>query len=118
MVFNSLGEILAFLEKEQDGFADLLSKNPVVDQQNSFKSLVPVVEQRPLLRMTWNSEQSVLDPLVQLNYQNREFMITDVTDPKTPEEMSWNRDLFRLISELAAQVTVDISKFPLPLILQ
>ena len=45
-------------------------------------------------------------------------MITDMSDPKTPEEASWNRDLFRLISEIAAQVTVDISKFPLPLLLQ
>jgi hypothetical protein len=45
-------------------------------------------------------------------------MITDISDPKTPEEMSWNRDLFRLISQITSQVTVDISKFPLPLLLQ
>ena len=45
-------------------------------------------------------------------------MVTDMGDPKTPEEFSWNRDLFRLISQLTAQVTVDISKFPLPTLLQ
>jgi hypothetical protein len=118
LVMRSMIGVLTAAGQEQDGFADLLSKNPVVDNQNSFKSLIPVVEQRPVIRLTWNSEQSVLDPLVQLSYQNRQFMVTDVTDPKTPEETSWNRDLFRLISELAAQVTVDISKFPLPLILQ
>ena len=118
LVMRSMIGVLTAAAQEQDGFDVLLTKNPVVDQQNSFKSLVPVVEQRPLLRLTWNSEQSVLDPLVQLTYGPRQFMITDISDPKTPEETSWNRDLFRLISELAAQVTVDISKFPLPLILQ
>jgi hypothetical protein len=46
------------------------------------------------------------------------FMVTDKGDPKTPEEMYWNRDLFRLISQITAQVTVDISKFPLPSLLQ
>jgi hypothetical protein len=30
----------------------------------------------------------------------------------------WNGDMFRLLSQLSAQVTVDISKFPLPEILQ
>lgn len=118
LVMRSMIGVLTAAGQEQEGFDGLMSKNPVVDQQNSFKSLVPVVEQRPLLRITWNSEQSVLDPLIQLNYGNREFMITDITDPKSPEETSWNRDLFRLISEIAAQVTVDISKFPVPLLLQ
>ena len=35
-----------------------------------------------------------------------------------PLTANWNRDVFRLISQLTAQVTVDISKFPLPAILQ
>jgi hypothetical protein len=34
------------------------------------------------------------------------------------QDASWNRDVFRLIAELSAQVTIDISKFPLPSILQ
>ena len=118
LVMRSMIGVLTAAAQEQDGFDTLMSKNPVVDQQNSFKSLVPVVEQRPLLRLNWRAEDSVLDPLVILNYESRNYLITDITDPKTPEETSWNRDLFRLISEIAAQVTVDISKFPVPLLLQ
>jgi hypothetical protein len=34
------------------------------------------------------------------------------------EDQYWNRDMFRLINQLSAQVTVDISKFPLPEVLQ
>jgi hypothetical protein len=41
-----------------------------------------------------------------------------MTNAATPEEQSWNRDVFRLISQITSQVTVDISKFPLPQILQ
>ncbi len=118
LVMRSMIGVLTAAAQEQDGFDALMSKNPVVDQENAFKSLVPLVEQRPLLRLNWRPEDSVLDPLVILNYESRNFSITDITDPKTPEETSWNRDLFRLISEIAAQVTVDISKFPVPLLLQ
>jgi hypothetical protein len=118
LVMRSMIGVLTAAAQEQDGFDSLLSKNPIVDQQNSFKSLVPLVEQRPLLRLNWKAEESVLNPLVILNYESRNYSITDITDPKTPEETSWNRDLFRLISEIAAQVTVDISKFPVPLLLQ
>jgi hypothetical protein len=68
-----------------------------------------------------------------VKYRNKYYWITDsdVSDaaeanykdksggaewPK--ENQYWNRDMFRLIDQLSAQVTVDISKFPLPEILQ
>lgn len=126
LVMRSMMGILTAAAQEQDGYADF-QKNPVISapagetgssESLPFNQLVPTEERRPILRLTWSSEDSVLDPLVQLNYANREFMITDLSEPKTPEETAWNRDLFRLISEIAAQVTVDISKFPLPLLLQ
>ncbi len=117
LVMRSMMGVLTAAGQEQDAYDGLLKSHPVINGVE-FGKLVPPLEQEPILRLTWGSEQSVLDPLVQLNYSNREFMITDVSDPKTPEEASWNRDLFRLISEIAAQVTVDISKFPLPLLLQ
>ena len=117
LVMRSMIGVLTAAAQEQDGYADLLNSHPVVNGVK-FEDLVPPVEQRPLLRLTWNSEESVIDPLVQLMYGTRQFMITDKSDPKTPEDMSWNRDVFRLISQIAAQVTVDISKFPLPIILQ
>jgi hypothetical protein len=45
---------------------------------------------------------------------------TDSVDPSqyARENETWNRDMFRLIDQLSSQVTVDISKFPLPDILQ
>jgi hypothetical protein len=71
---------------------------------------------------------------VQLTYRNQQYTITDKkTDRKgsaeapvggqsapapADENAAWNRDAFRLISQLSAQVTVDISKFPVPTILQ
>ncbi len=38
--------------------------------------------------------------------------------PFVPDNQYWNRDMFRLINELSSQVSVDISKFPLPEVLQ
>ncbi len=117
LVMRSMIGLMTAAAQEQEGFDDLLNKNPMIDRE-SFKDLVPPIEQRPLLRIVWSPEDDVLSPLVQLSYENKMFMVTDRGDPKTPEEMYWNRDLFRLISQITAQVTVDISKFPLPSLLQ
>jgi len=108
--------------QEQDGFDELLEKNPVIPPTEGaplhFTEAVPAVEQRPILRVAWKDEESVIPPLVQLAYREKRYMVTDLSVPKTAEDLSWNRDVFRLISQLTAQVTVDISKFPLPQILQ
>ena len=71
-----------------------------------------------------------------INYEGREFMVTDAdlsgvnwsaceADAAARdgicyarENQYWNRNMFRLINELSSQVTVDISKFPLPAVLQ
>ena len=67
-----------------------------------------------------------------LMYKDQHYWITDfdVAAAETPapatadsqdwaeENQYWNRDMFRLIVQLSSQVTVDISKFPLPEILQ
>jgi hypothetical protein len=116
LVMRSLVGLMTAAAQEQDGFDELMKSNPVIDQVH-FEDLVPRVEQRPLLRLSWKPDDNVIPPLVQLTYENKSFMVTDKSDP-TPEEASWNRDLFRLISQLTAQVTVDISKFPLPTLLQ
>jgi hypothetical protein len=44
--------------------------------------------------------------------------VPDPNHPASAENKYWNRDMFRLINALTSQVTVDISKFPLPEILQ
>jgi hypothetical protein len=117
LVMRSLIGLMTAAAQEQDGFDEMMKANPLIDKEY-FKDLVPPVEQRPLLRLTWKPDDYVIEPLVQLTYENKKFMLTDKGDPMTPEELSWNRDLFRLISQLTAQVTVDISKFPLPALLQ
>jgi hypothetical protein len=61
-------------------------------------------------------------PLVELTYENEDYVVANFADQSAPtgtdEDPTWNRDVFRLISQLIAQVTVDISKFPIPTILQ
>ena len=41
-------------------------------------------------------------------------MVTDKSEPRIPEDLSWNREIFRHICQLGAQVTVDISKIRCP----
>jgi hypothetical protein len=45
-------------------------------------------------------------------------LVADPRRPVAPGDEYWNRDMFRLIGDLTSEVTVDISKFPLPEILQ
>ncbi len=122
LVMRSLIGLMTAAAQEQDGFDELLEKNPVIPPTEAaplhFTEAVPAVEQRPILRVTWKDEDSVIPPLVQLAYREKRYLVTDLSVPKTAEDLSWNRDVFRLISQLTAQVTVDISKFPLPQILQ
>jgi hypothetical protein len=122
LVMRSLIGLMTAAAQEQDGFDELIAKNPLIPPVESlalhFKDAVPPFEQRPILRVTWKPEDGVIPPLTQLAYGNKRYMVTDMSEPKTPEDLSWNRDVFRLIAQLAAQVTVDISKFPLPQILQ
>jgi hypothetical protein len=56
------------------------------------------------------------DPAKSDTYKTETAMSNGYDWPQ--ENQYWNRDMFRLICELSAQVTVDISKFPLPEILQ
>jgi hypothetical protein len=95
--------------------------------------LVPPIERLPVLRLTWPAE--VKPPVSQsafearqyglaVNYRGKDYVVADV-DPDSVttadyaiQNETWNRDMFRLINELSSQVTVDISKFPLPDILQ
>jgi hypothetical protein len=98
-----------------------------------FSQLVPPIERLPVLRLTWNSDIKppvskfaayAKDYGLSLDYRGRTYVVADVdTDSVDPsqyarENETWNRDMFRLIDQLSSQVTVDISKFPLPDILQ
>jgi hypothetical protein len=106
-----------------------------------FSYLVPPIERLPVLRLSWpadvnpsvgSSASGARELGLAVNYRGKEYVVADVDpakvvdiDPRHPsptdfarENETWNRDMFRLINELSSQVTVDISKFPLPEILQ
>jgi hypothetical protein len=84
----------------------------------NFSAAVPAIEQIPLLQLQWPDRSQLKDPLVGLTYSGKEYLISDPKEPSVLENQYWNRDMFRLINALTSQVTVDISKFPLPEILQ
>ena len=93
------------------------------DPPKSFESEIPAIERMPMLRINWKYEgESPLapptQPLTELNYRGTEYLIADPREANVAENDYWNRDVFRLIGALTAQVTVDISKFPIANILQ
>ncbi len=118
LVMRSMIGLMTAAAQEQDGFDELKESNPLIDSALHFKEAVPPIEQNPILRLTWKPEDVHISPLVEVAYENKQYMVTDRSNPANPEELSWNRDVFRLISQITAQVTVDISKFPLPQVLQ
>jgi hypothetical protein len=105
----------------------------VLGKKVPFSQLVPPIERLPVLRLTWPAEvkpgvgPSASDARsygLGLTYRGKDYEVADV-DPAAVtsadyavQNETWNRDMFRLINELSSQVTVDISKFPLPDILQ
>lgn len=134
LVMRSLLGLMAAAAQEQDFFDSTkptvqVPSDPLMppnQQSLTFEMTVPKVEQLPLLRLKWLPEDgapptSVIAPLF---YKGNTYLISDQLGksaqlwPSVPDNQHWNQDMFRLISELQAQVTVDISKFPLPEILQ
>lgn len=119
--------------KKQDDPTYLQLAGAVAGRTFTFSQLVPPIERLPVLRLTWPDEvKPPVSPYASyarqyglaLNYRGHEYVVADVDPDKVNpaefarENETWNRDMFRLINELSSQVTVDISKFPLPDILQ
>jgi hypothetical protein len=113
LIMRSLIGLMAAAAQEESPF-DALTKNDVANIRES----VPPIEQLPSLRLKWVADDKGTQPVIDVNYHGTYYLITDTTNPEAPENQYWNRDMFRLINQLTAQVTVDISKFPLPGILQ
>ncbi len=99
----------------------------------TFTTLVPQIEQLPVLKMTEREGEAPLSFSdgfelgklgLNLKYRGRDYYIADSESggtkgfPFVSDNQYWNRDMFRLINELSSQVSVDISKFPLPEVLQ
>jgi hypothetical protein len=112
LVLRSFLNILAAAAQEQTNFTVA-----VVD--TGLLKYIPVSEQRPILQLRWDHDERPLDsPLIALDYHGQAYEVTDPASNQVGEDVTWNRDVFRLLTELASQVSVDISKFPLPTSLQ
>jgi hypothetical protein len=121
---------MAAAAQEEGPFeALLMDKGPIPPSvgepprpDKTFLELVPEVERLPTLRISPAPGQTEDQPLTVLTYPEgkgkKTYEIADVTSNVPPENLYWNRDVFRLIGQLTSQVTVDISKFPLPTTLQ
>ncbi len=112
LVLRSFLLILTAASQEQNGFQSYFVHSP-------YYNLTPPEERQPILRIRWNSSDGpTLSPLMSLSYRGTSYEITDPDTGKLDQQSTWNRDVFRLIVQLASQVSVDISKFPLPTSLQ
>jgi hypothetical protein len=119
---------MAAAAQEQDEFDALKAQTGLTVPSDTgpvaFAAVVPPVEFRPILRLKVKPNDTLASPaLAQLSYENQQYVIASFADEKAATagadaDPTWNRDVFRLISQLIAQVTVDISKFPIPTILQ
>jgi hypothetical protein len=105
LILRSFARVMDAVASEQNSFDALLK----IDE---IKSIIPPVEQQPVLRTRWESPKKPLcEPVETIRYAGKRYAITDpVADPLDPNE-KWNRDVFRLLVALGSQVTVDISKF-------
>jgi hypothetical protein len=130
LILRSLMAVMAAASQEEATFDDLRkSIQPIPPSQydsdaekseppETFVQAVPPIEQIPLLQLQWTDRGDLKDPLVALNYHGKDYLVSDPKNPILLDNQYWNRDMFRLINALTSQVTVDISKFPLPEILQ
>ena len=112
LILRSFLNVMAAAAQEQTNFSTALSG--AADINN-----VPVRERRPILQLKWNgSHDPLLSPLSSIDYRGQTYQVTDPETARVDDEASWNRDIFRLLTELAGQASVDTSKFPLPTSLQ
>ena len=125
LVLRSFRNVLDAVAQEQRNW-DLLAANRTIN----FLDYVPAHQRHPVLRTDWSAQKvPLLHPVVSLSYGGRHYQITDPAelaegaDPLTAEarglpsiDTRWNRDVFRLLIDLSAQVSVDITKFQRPLL--
>jgi len=112
LVMRSFLNILAAAAQEETNFDVAIRDSDIINH-------IPEMERRPILKLKWTGERvEVLPALISLYYQGQSYQVTDAITKNVDEAASWNRDVFRLLTALATQVSVDISKFPLPTTLQ
>ncbi len=116
LVMRSLIGMMAAAAQEQKTFDSLMA----LAAQDKTQDPIPAAEKLPLLTLNWDrKEVSELTPvLTSLEYMGKTYMVADPRSDNPLNESSWNRDNFRIITQLVALITVDISKFPPQQILQ
>jgi hypothetical protein len=112
LVLRSFLLILTAAAQEQNGFQKYFVPS-------KYYNVTPLEERQPILKIRWDSSDGkTISPLMSLIYHGTYYQITDPDTGSIDQQSTWNRDVFRLIVQLASQVSVDISKFPLPTSLQ
>jgi hypothetical protein len=116
LVMRSLIGMMAAAAQEEDTFDSLMA----LAKADPAQDPIPPIEMQPLLTLRWNKhdDKSLTPALVQLEYMGKSYMVADPKSDEALKTSSWNRDNFRLITQLASLVTVDISKFPVQQVLQ
>jgi hypothetical protein len=116
LVMRSLIGMMAAAAQEQKTFDALMA----LAAQDKTQDPIPAAEKLPLLTLNWDrKEVSQLTPvLTSLEYMGRTYMIADPRSDNPLKESSWNRDNFRIITQLGNLITVDIKNFPPQQILQ
>ena len=132
-VMRSLIGAMAGAAQEEDVFQKLLDSapqcppnaTPAMEQQLHCQDPIPPAEQAPLLTLTWkhafkseDDEKALTNSLVELDYLGTTYKVADIKSEDPLSQISWNRDMFRIIAQLSSEITVDLSKFPLPTVLQ
>ncbi len=100
VVIRSFNGALAAVALEQEAF------QPFV---RSHAEAIPAAQQRPILTLRWDAPPPGCNTLVQVTYNRSRYAIADVLGDGG--QSSWNRDVFRLITQLYYQISVDISKY-------
>jgi hypothetical protein len=128
LLMRSLLGLMSAAAQEQTSFDALMASNQPVPQSRwdtdhgytpmIFAQEVPKIEQIPTLRILWTAADKGTVALARADYSGKQYYIADSREPLVPENTYWNRDMFRLLTQLQSQVTIDISKFPLPAVLQ
>ena len=116
LVMRSLIGMMAAAAQEQKTFGGLME----LAKKDKTQDPIPAVEMQPLLTLNWDrADASHLTPvLTRLDYMGKTYMIADPDSDDPLKASSWNRDNFRILTQLVALITVDISKFPPQQILQ
>ena len=125
LVLRSFRNMLDAVAQEQRSWDQLAGNKDI-----KFLDYVPAHQRHPVLRTDWSAQKVPLQrSVVNLSYRGRYYQITDpVNLPEGADaaeraardlpsvDLRWNRDVFRLLIDLSAQVSVDITKFQRPLL--